>query len=724
MANEIESTLVFNAATQSFQKIEKQAEKAGKESGDAFGDGFKKGTGNLDSGISKSLNSIKLKLAGVAAAFAGAFLGKAAVQESINVENSLIGLSSVAAATGNSVSAVTDAAKDLAADGLVPLQDVSGSLKNLLVTFNGDLGKSVQAYKALANAAAFNRQEALGFGEAIRGASEGLKNDLSSKIDNAGITKNLSILQKEYAASIGKTIGQLTNAEKTQAKFTGIIREAKIFQGDYNKLQTTFSGIIAETGSRLRFLAAGFGDLVTSNPAVKDFLKTVNTGLKDFTLLLKNEGPFLESSLSKIVNFLLVTPTKFWLSKLTAPTKSLENLNKEIANTESVISNLENKLAQDRGTVGGFSFNPFRTTKREFQQQRADLIAELTELKTLRDKILNSGDKGGASTPKASPVAEIDPGQVNRLKSQLEKIGLTREQILRQGYDRQLAIVNEAEALNIDTEIGYAERKINLQSQLNKNLLALRQDQAALIAEEQNARLLEEQLRFEQGLTSAELYQTAVGDINEKAAQALFNLKINAEGLTQVLPGIAVGFNKTAKGVIAASKQMAAIVKSALVDSISQGIQTIIMNLRSGQNALTAFKDLLLGVFGDMAIKLGAVLIGSGIGIEALNSVSGTGAIAAGIGLIAVGALLKSFTGGGGSSSASAGTGNFTGAGGGGGVATSSPEIIQEREREDPRGQVNVTIQGDVLDSDSSAIRIIELINEAQLSQGAVLTAS
>jgi hypothetical protein len=43
------------------------------------------------------------------------------------------------------------------------------------------------------DSAAFGKQGALSFGEAIRGATEGIKNGNSILVDNAGVTKNLSV---------------------------------------------------------------------------------------------------------------------------------------------------------------------------------------------------------------------------------------------------------------------------------------------------------------------------------------------------------------------------------------------------------------------------------------------------------------------------------------------------------------------------------------------------
>ena len=283
------------------RKLIKDAADTGEEAGQKAGKSFSKYFAIESSKASRFIgNSFKNVFKGIAteATKAGALIAGAigtavfvkSIQEANKLETAFIGLKSVAAGLGTDISAVDQAAKNLASDGLIPVQDVTDSLKNLLVNFNGDLDKSVKAFNALKNSAAFNRQAQLSLGEAIRGASEGLKNDLSIKVDNAGITKNLSILQKEYAASIGTTVGKLTEAQKSQAEYVGILKEGAIFQGDYNRLLQTFSGAVTRASTSFKFLLAEFGSLITRSPAVINVTNVVSGMIEKLTKNLKSLG--------------------------------------------------------------------------------------------------------------------------------------------------------------------------------------------------------------------------------------------------------------------------------------------------------------------------------------------------------------------------------------------------------------------------------------------------
>lgn len=170
------------------------------------------------------------------------------------------------------------------------------------------------------------------------------------------------------------------------------------------------------------------------------------------------------------------------------------------------------------------------------------------------------------------------------------------------------------------------------------------------------------------------------------------------------------------------AKQLGATVKAALTNAIAQSVQSMVTAIMKGGNVLSAMGSTILGVFGDLAIQTGTILIGIGIGIESLKTLSGFAAIAAGIGLVAIGGVLKALSGGGGANEGV--TAN------GGGVAFTGNQQLpgdqgltsfQAAERQAPNTVVNFTVQGDILDSDSTQSRIVALLNDAIDTKGAVV---
>jgi hypothetical protein len=171
-------------------------------------------------------------------------------------------------------------------------------------------------------------------------------------------------------------------------------------------------------------------------------------------------------------------------------------------------------------------------------------------------------------------------------------------------------------------------------------------------------------------------------------------------------------FDKTAETVQKTQQQLAQQFKAGLVNGISGGIQNIVNSIANGENAFKNFGKFVLQTMGDMAIQMGQTLIGAGIGIEALKKLGGSAAIVAGAGLVALGAIMKSFAGGGGSTSSAGGAGASNYANQAGPVTPttlSEPEDIEQRNV-GPR--VQLVVQGDILDSDQTANRILDLLNK------------
>lgn len=199
------------------------------------------------------------------------------------------------------------------------------------------------------------------------------------------------------------------------------------------------------------------------------------------------------------------------------------------------------------------------------------------------------------------------------------------------------------------------------------------------------------------------------------------SLSQSATGLLDMFESITIGLDNSEKTIKRTAVRIATTIKNTLAGGISGGIQNIVNSIAAGENAFKNFGKFVINTMGDMAIQLGTVLIGAGLGVEALKATGGGAAIAAGAGLVAVGAIMKAFAGGGGADTGAA----FAGGGGagfvGGGETDVLTEQIQEEERL-PETNIAVNIQGDVLDSDESSLRIVDLINEAFDKTGAVIT--
>ncbi len=223
--------------------------------------------------VKKAFLTINNAIAG-----AGITLFLKRINEAANQATSgLMGLQSVAEFKG--IQGADKAVRELEAVklGLLDVSDASMALKNLLAR-GYNLEQAVQALNRLSNAAAFGRQSSLSLGEAVKSASEGLKNENSILVDNAGVTKNVSVMWAEYAKQIGKGVKQLTLQEKIQAEVNGLMRETQGQVGDLTKLANSAAGQQAKLAAQTRSLSVAFGKL---------FQELVGPVISKLTLLAK-----------------------------------------------------------------------------------------------------------------------------------------------------------------------------------------------------------------------------------------------------------------------------------------------------------------------------------------------------------------------------------------------------------------------------------------------------
>ena len=195
-------------------------------------------------------------------------------------------------------------------------------------------------------------------------------------------------------------------------------------------------------------------------------------------------------------------------------------------------------------------------------------------------------------------------------------------------------------------------------------------------------------------------------------------LLMKSEFIQNMLAEMDATYKKMAASMAATSKKLAATLNATLVKGISGGIQNIVTNIMKGESAFSNFGKFVMQIMGDMALQMGQVLIGAGIGVESLKALGGAAAIAAGIGLVALGTVMKSMGGGGGATSS-------TGAAGGTDyMGTAAEPVYTEQIDEEgvkPKTEVNLTVQGNILDRRESGLELVNIINEAIDSDSVVI---
>ncbi len=187
-------------------------------------------------------------------------------------KDALRGLGSVAESAGISQSAL-DAATGKVVDQFFNAQAAATAFKNLLLR-GYSLDQATNTILRLKDAAAFGRQASLSLSQAVTSATEGLKNENSILVDNAGVTKNVAKMWEDYAKARGMTVSAMTQAQKVEAEYLGIQQETAAMTGDIIKLQDSLSGKMAAAENQAYLLSKAYGEAMTPLQAAKTDLKT------------------------------------------------------------------------------------------------------------------------------------------------------------------------------------------------------------------------------------------------------------------------------------------------------------------------------------------------------------------------------------------------------------------------------------------------------------------
>jgi len=228
--------------------------------------------------------------------------GTGAVSEINKLKAAQIALASVATFKGIGTAAAQDAVNNLALvkSGLLTVGDASKGLQNLLSAGFG-LDQAVIIMQRFGDAAAFNRQAALGFGESIVGATEGIKNQNSMLVDNVGITKNLDKILGDYGFNLQDLSDKTKGQAARQALLNGLVAESAPQVGNAAKLTGTFAGAMtAAEAAQTRFMQA-VGESIITNKAFNDGLASVVTFIGQLTAQLNDPKSDLSKMLSTAV---------------------------------------------------------------------------------------------------------------------------------------------------------------------------------------------------------------------------------------------------------------------------------------------------------------------------------------------------------------------------------------------------------------------------------------
>jgi hypothetical protein len=291
---------IANDFIATLKKVEAENNASATRSSSAWSSAFKGGF------LGGFVGSLTRELYQIPAAMRGAL--DEAVKIAAERQNALKGLESIATFKGVDPDAAKNAVMNLrlVKAGIVEVNEATTGLKNLLAT-GFSLPEAIKLMEGFSDTAAFGKQAALGYGEAIRGATEGIKNQMSQLVDNAGVTKNLSVILKEAGKSEKDLMNVTTDASVRAALYNGLLKEMAGQTGDANKLTETYTGSTAALDMAYQNLEASVGRVIIQNPQMLEANRLLTEQLNGYTTTVNKAG----SDTEKFVNNSLELYAKF-----------------------------------------------------------------------------------------------------------------------------------------------------------------------------------------------------------------------------------------------------------------------------------------------------------------------------------------------------------------------------------------------------------------------------
>lgn len=246
---------------------------------------------NAENAMSASMKKIGGFIAGAFSIAAVTKFTKSSIDAASQMQSAWTGLNSIVEGTGKSFSTAEKFINDFTSDGLVSINEAVTSYKNLL-SRGYDTTQIEDTMSRLKDSAAFGRQANYDLGEAVVSATEGLKNENSILVDNAGVTKNVAKMWEDYAKAHNTTTNAMTQAQKIEAEYQGIMQETKFQVGDASNYTRTYAGQIQRLKMSFTNLQVAVGRVTA--PIAQLFIPVINTAVVSVTNLFNKIGDVLK----------------------------------------------------------------------------------------------------------------------------------------------------------------------------------------------------------------------------------------------------------------------------------------------------------------------------------------------------------------------------------------------------------------------------------------------
>lgn len=314
---------------------------------------------------------------------------------------------------------------------------------------------------------------------------------------------------KEYADQLGKTVSQLTDAEKRQAEINGIMQETRHQVGDLTRLQNSLAGELSKASAAGRDTAAAFGDaLEPAASAVAAGYSAIMLGVKEF--ISNNPGVVAGATAGALAFTGLSTGlagVSALLPKITAGFKALFVSSGPIGWGIIAITALTAAIVGLR-TAQEKQLEKMRETSKEYSQQSSEIYDLVTEYELLAEKTEKTAEEKERLKEVTERLIELSPDVVKGYDDE-------GNAILDLNIALEEMVEKKREALRVDQQL--IDRQIKDQERV---IHQLRMQRADLVRDMEREQGTMSGLEFSQETIDqmASAYQAEIAKIDELIA--------------------------------------------------------------------------------------------------------------------------------------------------------------------------------------------------------------
>lgn len=445
--------------------------------------------------------------------------------------------------------------------------------------------------------------------------------------DAAGVQKNIAKMYEDYAKTIGKSTDALTQSEKAQAVYNGIMDEAAMFTGTAEEMASGYQGQQAQLNATNLELSRTIGESMipvltqysslqlSITKGLAEFIKenkSATAGIATFTTTLlamvvgltaakkayttyKTAAAAADMTTKAFTISLMSNPITIIAVGIAAATTGLVVFNQKMQETIDKTNEITSTTKDVTELLKSFINNDAKYTEQEGNQANEVIEKMKEENKQLQEELekkkkLVKETQDAINYLEAQPI--VDEANINSLKQNLsnakEAVSAIENQIV--SYDKKIDILNKTLDIN-KTKQEYA--RLTNQKAHRETLINIAQTKADIQGKQQLLNILKE------GKTSTEAYTNAKTQL-VKVYPELAKVNENTIASTQS----AIDAENAAADAEWANAQVAiqaSILEVSAMMSNSEKIQKIAAATQQSVEAVTSSLQNQLNILGNLA---------------------------------------------------------------------------------------------------------------------------